>query len=167
MFTTISDFEKIWQQESESTLKFLGQLTDKSLSQPVKEDFRTLGRIAWHIATSITEMMPQTGLSLEGPDPGAPVPESAAEIRTTYETASNSLLEQVKSHWTDETLQVEDDMYGDKWKRGYSLFVLIIHQTHHLGQMSVLMRQAGLKVPGIYGPAKEEWAQFDMPPPAV
>jgi len=81
MFTSIADFVTIWQQESESTLKFLGQLTDKSLSQPIKEDFRTLGRIAWHIATSITEMMPKTGLSLKGPDPEAPVPESATEIR--------------------------------------------------------------------------------------
>ena len=167
MFTSIADFVTIWQQESESTLKFLGQLTDKSLSQPIKEDFRTLGRIAWHIATSITEMMPKTGLSLKGPDPEAPVPESATEIRAAYETASNSLLEQVKSQWTDETLQVEDDMYGYNWKRGYSLFILIIHQTHHLGQMSVLMRQAGLKVPGIYGPSKEEWAQFGMQEPEV
>jgi len=58
-------------------------------------------------------------------------------------------------------------MYGYNWKRGYSLFILIIHQTHHLGQMSVLMRQAGLKVPGIYGPSKEEWAQFGMQEPEV
>jgi len=26
-----------------------------------------------------------------------------------------------------------------------------------------LMRQAGLKVPGIYGPSKEEWALMGMP----
>jgi len=25
------------------------------------------------------------------------------------------------------------------------------------------MRQAGLKVPGIYGPAREEWAQYGLP----
>ena len=28
----------------------------------------------------------------------------------------------------------------------------------------VLMRQAGLGVPGIYGPSKEEWATMGMPP---
>jgi hypothetical protein len=33
--------------------------------------------------------------------------------------------------------------------------------------MTVLMRQAGLKVPGVYGPAREEWAAYGMPPPAV
>jgi len=45
MFTSIADFVTIWQQESESTLKFLGQLTDKSLSQPIKEGRRRHVRI--------------------------------------------------------------------------------------------------------------------------
>ena len=45
----------------------------------------------------------------------------------------------------------------------HTLFYLIAHQTHHRGQMTVLMRQAGLRVPGIYGPAKEEWAAFGAP----
>ena len=39
---------------------------------------------------------------------------------------------------------------------------LINHQNHHRGQMTVLMRQAGLTVPGVYGPAKEEWATAGM-----
>jgi len=44
------------------------------------------------------------------------------------------------------------------------LVSLITHQAHHRGQMTVLMRQAGLKVPGVYGPAREEWAAMGMPP---
>jgi len=39
-----------------------------------------------------------------------------------------------------------------------------LHQTHHRAQMTVLMRQAGLKVPGVYGPSREEWSQMGMPP---
>jgi len=58
----------------------------------------------------------------------------------------------------------ELDMYGEKWARGHTLMVLCTHQTHHRGQMTVLMRQAGLKVPGVCGPSKEEWAQFGLPP---
>jgi uncharacterized damage-inducible protein DinB len=37
------------------------------------------------------------------------------------------------------------------------------HQAHHRGQMTVLMRQAGLTVPGVYGPAREERAQWGTP----
>jgi uncharacterized damage-inducible protein DinB len=38
------------------------------------------------------------------------------------------------------------------------------HLIHHRGQLTVLMRQAGLKVPGVYGPAREEWAAMGMQP---
>ena len=69
--------------------------------------------------------------------------------------------------WSDATLEVEDEMYGQKWPRGSTLQALIVHQAHHRGQMTVLMRQAGLKVPGVYGPAREEWTAYGMQPPAV
>jgi uncharacterized damage-inducible protein DinB len=69
--------------------------------------------------------------------------------------------------WNDESLQQTDDMYGEKWKRGVTLTVLISHQAHHRGQMTVLMRQAGLKVPGVYGPAREEWAGMGMKAPEI
>ena len=49
-------------------------------------------------------------------------------------------------------------MYGQRWTRGFTLHALLEHQIHHRGQMTVLMRQAGLRVPGIYGPAREDWA---------
>jgi len=76
-------------------------------------------------------------------------------------------LEAVKKEWSDATLLVEDDMYGERWPRGMTLQALISHQIHHRGQMTVLMRQAGLSVPGVYGPAREEWAAYGMEPPAV
>ncbi len=85
------------------------------------------------MVTSITEMMPKTGLAIAGPDPQTPVPATAAEIRKNFETTSKSLVEEILSNWTDDTLNVEDELYGFNWKRGYTLFVLIVHQTHHLG----------------------------------
>ena len=54
-------------------------------------------------------------------------------------------------------------MYGESWSRGAVLMSLIVHQAHHRGQMTVLMRQAGLRVPGVYGPAKEDWAAMNLP----
>jgi uncharacterized damage-inducible protein DinB len=58
-------------------------------------------------------------------------------------------------------------MYGQTWARGETLQVLVVHQAHHRGQMTVLMRQAGLAVPGVYGPAREEWVGYGMSAPAV
>jgi hypothetical protein len=33
--------------------------------------------------------------------------------------------------------------------------------------MTVLIRQAGLKAPGVFGPAREEWAGMGMTPPEI
>jgi uncharacterized damage-inducible protein DinB len=168
VFTKLKHFERAWAFESESTLKILRALTDSSLAQAVAPEERTLGRIAWHITTSVPEMMERTGLKLAGPAAHSPVPSTAAEIVAGYAAASASLLHALTSTgWSDETLQQKDEMYGEQWKRGFTLNVLVTHQAHHRGQMTVLMRQAGLKVPGVYGPAREEWAGMGIEPPPV
>jgi len=161
MFRQIEDVTRVWESESNATLKVLRHLTDGSLSQRVTPEGRTLGFLAWHLATTIPEMMNRTGLSVEGAEHG-PAPASAEEIRRAYEQASRSLVEQIRSRWTDAALDHEAEMYGERWTNGFTVFALIAHQAHHRGQMTVLMRQAGLTVPGVYGPAREEWATFGM-----
>jgi uncharacterized damage-inducible protein DinB len=167
MYRTIQDFEYQWSMEIESTQKILKHLTDRALGQAVAPGYRTLGRLAWHIVQTIPEMGGRTGLTIAGPAEHEPVPASAKEIFRKYNEAAISLLEQVKAHWTDGTLQESDEMYGQKWKRGFTLSALIHHQIHHRGQMTVLMRQAGLEVPGLYGPSRPEWARYGMPEPVI
>ena len=164
MFSTIKDFIFIWSQEFESTQKVFKHLTNGSLSREVVPGGRTLGRLAWHIVTTIPEMLNRTGLTIPGPEHNSTPPASAKEIFDTYNKAAEALLNQVRELWNDASLQVEDEMYGEKWKRSNTLTALVFHQIHHRAQMMVLMRQAGLGVPGIYGPSKEEWATMGMPP---
>ena len=166
MFRRVADFQKAWEQERASTLKVLGALTDASLGQAVTKDDRTLGRLAWHVATTPVEMMERTGLAVAGPAHDSPPPASAGAIVAAYDSVSKAVADGVAA-WTDATLEVEDDMYDEKWPRGLSLQVLVVHQAHHRGQMTVLMRQAGLRVPGVCGPAREEWAAYGMEPPVV
>jgi len=165
MFTTIEHFKKNWQMESDNTRKIFATLTDKSLKQLVADGHWSLGRTAWHIAQSIPEMANHTGLKVEGAGEKDPVPDSAEKIKQAYDTAAKTLMEQVTGNWTDKTLYVEDDMYGETWARGITLYILLKHEIHHRGQMTVLMRQAGLKISGVYGPSKEEWANYGAQPP--
>lgn len=167
MYATLREFIDDWAPESSHTQELLDLLTDPSLEQEVHPGGRTLGRVAWHIAQTIPEMMARTGLHVAGVDEHAPVPSSAVDIASGYRAASASLLEQIRAHWTDSTLVETDDMYGESWSRATTLSILVKHQAHHRGQMTVLMRQAGLAVHGVYGPAKENWSQMGMQPPPV
>jgi uncharacterized damage-inducible protein DinB len=125
----------------------LAGLTDESLSQAVEPEGRSLARLGWHLTQSMPEMMHRTGLQVVGPAEDESPPSSAAEMVSAYDEAARSILEQIEKNWTDATLSQVDDMYGEKWKRGETLMVLVLHQVHHRWQMTVLMRQAGLRVP--------------------
>jgi len=167
MYRTLNDFLAQWRQESAMTLQVFDMLTDESLNQQITPQNRTLGRLAWHLTTTLEEMMGHAGVKFEGAKSGTPVPASAKEIADAYRVSSEAMVKAIQEQWTDETLQEERNMYGDNWKVAEVLASLVLHQTHHRGQMTVLMRQAGLKVPGLYGPAMEEWAAMGAPVPEV
>lgn len=73
----------------------------------------------------------------------------------------------MKQQWTDESLKQVQNAFGHDMLNAEILSLLIKHMIHHRGQMTVLMRQAGLEVPGVYGPAKEQWSQLGMEVPAI
>ena len=164
MYRKIEDFERDWKYEVEQTTTLLKNLTDESLSQKATEDGRELGFLTWHMTQTMEEMLKLTGLEVDAPGPEAECPSNATDIVAAFEIGGNSVLAEVKGNWSDEILEKEDEMYGNKWKRGLTLLYLMLHQAHHRGQITLLMRQAGLKVVGIYGPAKEEWEEQGMPP---
>ncbi len=85
----------------------------------------------------------------------------------SYQQASDAFVQALKAQWINKTLEERIDFLGQKISNESLLMFLIQHQTHHRGQMTVLMRQAGLTVPGIYGPSKEEWANFGMEAPKM
>jgi len=166
MIRSISDFVTVWNQEAENTKSLFRGLSDTAMHQAVTSEHRDLGRLAWHITTTIREMMERTGLHVDGPDPDAPVPNAAADIVSAYENSASSLVTALGA-WDDGTLEQTDNMYGETWSRSLTLQILLFHQTHHRGQMTVLMRQAGLPVPGMYGPTKEDWAKYGMQAPTI
>lgn len=163
MYHTITEFADAWQSESENTFKVMNELTDASLAQRVSPEGRTLGRLAWHIVQTLGEMGGHAGLKVEGADDKAPQPAGATAIADAYKANAAALAKAVRANWSDADLAGEIDMYGEKWTRAKALDVLLVHEIHHRAQMTVLMRQAGLRVPGIYGPAREEWAAYGMP----
>lgn len=167
MFTSIEAFVKEWENVSAGTRRLLEELTDASLSQSIGEGYRTLGRLAWHLTCSPHEMLVRTGLELPAPGDENVVPSTAAEIAAAYARTSREVADAVRGQWQDANLAESCDMYGEQWANGFTLRVVIQHEVHHRAQMTVLMRQAGLHVPGLYGPAREDWQGMGMEPPVV
>ena len=163
MYYKISDFVADFDLEIAATLKIFNNLTDKSLDQKVTEKGRSLGKIAWHITGAFGEIGSTALLQVYRADE-KPMPKSAKIFAEEYSKSAASLKNAVIKGWNDESLKEEINMYGQTWTKGQTLSTLLVHQMHHRGQMTVLMRQAGLKVPGIYGPAYEEWESMSMPP---
>lgn len=165
MFQSLDHFLKSWEFEASSTQKLLNILTDESLKQEITSQNWNLGRIAWHTVTAIHIITSNTNLTFEAPTNDFPVPTSAQFIAENYYQSSNAFVKALKTQWNDHTLKERIEFIGQQMPNGSLLLFLIQHQNHHRGQMTVLMRQAGLTVPGIYGPSKEEWAKFGMNAP--
>ena len=162
MYHQISDFLTDWEYESEATLKLLKNLTDESLTTQIHPNVRTLGLMSWHIIHTMQEMLARTGLNVDIKVQQNYSGETVSELWNIYLNGALSVAEVIKNSWNDSDLFKQDEMYGEMWKRGQTLTTLVKHQSHHRGEMIVIMRVLGLPVVGVYGPSKEEWAQWGL-----
>lgn len=148
-----------WNQEAALTLKVLEALTDASLKQAVSDTKpKTLGDLGWHVAGAPVGILGGAGLRIAaGPDFKSPVPASAAEIADAYRSMSAAVADAIKSQWTDAQLSESLLLFGSMNMTYAAVLTLVVrHQIHHRGQMTILMRQAGVVPPGVYGPNEEE-----------
>lgn len=167
MYVTVSDFIQEWNREALLTQKVLDGLTDDALKQQVYAEGRTLGRIAWHLTTTIPEYLTDFGLKMDAVADAERVPASAKEIADTFRQVSESAAAIIGERWSDESLREVQEAFGRRESNASILMGLIKHIVHHRGQITVLMRQAGLKPFGVYGPPKEDWIHFGVEHPPL
>ncbi|SFB44685.1 Uncharacterized damage-inducible protein DinB (forms a four-helix bundle) [Cohnella sp. OV330] len=165
MFASIANFVEEWEREAKMTAGLLDSLTDESLKRRISDDRRTLGDLAWHLIASI-QFMSALGLSFDGAGDGDGTNKSAPEFAKAYRSISDRFIEALQAQWKDANLADKIEIAGEAWKNGDSLRFALMHQAHHRGQMTVLMRQAGLRPPGLYGPTYETWVEQGMAPRA-
>lgn len=167
MYVTISDFIKEWNKEAILTQKVLDGLTDDSLKQQVYPEGRTLGRILWHFTTSIPNYLNKFGVKMDQVDNAENVPKTAKEIAETFKRVSDQAAEAIEQQWTDDSLKQIQIAFGREETNASILMGLIKHIVHHRGQATILIRQAGLKPFGVYGPPKEDWIPLGMGNPPL
>jgi uncharacterized damage-inducible protein DinB len=164
MYSSTEAFKKDWQEEAKKTLTLFRSLNNKTFHVQPHPHVRSAARIAWHITDTIGEMMSKTGLHIDNyNEEESDVFWNVEDLCTAYESYSNNLIQQLSNNWKDATLQEELEIYGGKQKKGEILQMLITHQIHHRGQLTVIMRLTDVEVQGTYGPAKQEWSKYGMP----
>jgi uncharacterized damage-inducible protein DinB len=167
MYVTISDFIKEWYKEAALTQKVLDGLTDDSLKQQVYPEGRTLGRIVWHITTSVPNYLNKFGVKMDKVENAENVPTTAKEIAETFKKVSAQAAKAIEQQWTDDSLKQIQIAFGREETNASILMGLIKHIIHHRGQATILIRQAGLKPFGVYGPPKEDWIPLGMGNPPL
>lgn len=154
MYRKVEDFLADWEASSTGTLNVIKAITNDKLDQAIVEGHNSLGWLAWHLVTVGSAFGNMAGLTIPSPAKDAEVPSDVQEIADAYEKMATAIKEEA-ARLTDESLVEEVESFVGTVPRGQLLRSVIDHQTHHRGQMTVLLRQAGLTVPGVMGPTKE------------
>jgi uncharacterized damage-inducible protein DinB len=144
----------IWEREHATTLAVFAAVPEGKNDQTViPEKGWTLADLVWHICISerwfCTDIM---GVPAQGENPlrGDPRPATVAGITEAFRESHATLVAAVAAHdeaWVDGTV----DFYGEPWIRLDLLHLMLRHEAHHRGQLSMLMMVAGGQPPTIYG----------------
>jgi len=150
-------------QEAETTKRLFNVIPDDKLSWRPHPKARSLGELAMHIATlpgGVAEIS-QLDSKEAGTFPVDPEATSRAQILEVFAESLKKGKEIVAS--------TDDARATAEWKltkdgatlmamprAGFWRMVLLNHNYHHRGQLSVYLRLCDLPVPALYGPSADE-----------
>lgn len=153
-------FLRIWDREAKTTAKVFRAFPLESLGVKPHERSRSIRDLAWQcvIDERVIEKIIDGFGDLRNVPPSPPPPETMEEIAAAYETAHREASEKMRLPKTEFSKTVTVTMRGGsiQLEQAETLWGNLLDQVHHRGQLTVYLRQAGGKVPAIYGPSGDE-----------
>jgi len=149
---------RIWDDETASTRRVLRAIPNAHITlKPHPRGWR-MRDLAWHIVTSERWFCTgPLGLATEGPDPAPKdAPPSSGEAMAAAREESHAALAAAARGKGAPWFEEEVEFYGMRMPREEVLRLMLRHEAHHRGQLTVFLRLAGAKVPGVYGPSGDE-----------
>ena len=154
MYRVAEDFVQEWANASKGALKVMQAIPNDKMDVAIVEGHNSLGWLSWHLVAVAGAFGQFAGLQIPAPGPDMKQPETMADITEMYEKVIEAYKKEAAT-LTEAELVEDVPAFGGTMKRGALLRMVITHQTHHVGQMTVLLRQSGLTVPPVMGPTKE------------
>jgi uncharacterized damage-inducible protein DinB len=149
-------------QEAQTTKRVLERIPEDKLAWKPHPKSYSLGQLALHVAStpgSVAEIASQD--TVEAPNFSQPEAKSRKEVLDTFSKSLESARETLK--------KMDDARLMSTWKLtksgkvlmsvpriGFIRSILMNHNYHHRGQLSVYLRMLDVPVPSIYGPSADE-----------
>ncbi len=153
-----------FREEAAITRRLLERVPADKLTWKPDPTSNTLGQLALHTASVPGSFAYLLGLEIFEVPPDAFIfkqPENVAEILSTFDTgvpAAEAFIAGLSSEAAQATWTTKfNGRTMMSLPRAKALRMLLMnHSIHHRGQLSVYLRELGVKIPAIYGPSADE-----------
>lgn len=164
MSQELQTFLNTWNDEAKKTAAMLRSLPDGQYDFRPDAGGRSLGELGWHLAETDAYMTfgIERGIFEMGvKPPGLDRPKTVAELAPGFERVHADAVQRVNKLTTPDLDREIKFFTGTPVSVRQILWTLLLHhQIHHRGQLSVLCRLAGGVAPAPYGPNREEMAKM-------
>jgi len=147
------------EREFQTTMKVLKAYPPDRLDYKPHERSRSARELAWVFVEeeAFVDMIIKGQIEFkEGPKPPATMKEILAAFEKTHKESVAKVKELSEANYNGMIkFPVGPKQMGD-FRRADLLWMTMMDQVHHRGQLSVYIRLAGGKVPSIYGPTADE-----------
>ncbi len=153
-------FLQTWDREHQITTKVLRAYPPDKLDIKPSALSRTARELAWVFVAeqAVVDMVVKGQLDMSGAEPAPPA--TMQEILAVFEKMQKEMVGKVKKLSEADYNGMMKFMVGPKQmgdvRRADALWMTLMDQVHHRGQLSVYLRMAGGKLPSIYGPTADE-----------
>lgn len=155
-------FRRIWDREFRTTLSVLRSFSSDQIDVKPHQRPRSVCDLAWQCVIDervIGTILGKTEHDLRNVPPSPPPPGAMEEIIAAYESAHHDAigkLNQLPEGEFDRT--VTSILAGGEWQMPQpdAVWGHLMDEVHHRGQLTIYLRQAGGKVPSIYGPSADQ-----------
>jgi len=164
MSNEVQTFLNTWDAEAKKTAALLRALPEGQYDFRPDAGGRSLGELAWHLAEADAYMsygVERGAFELGMKPPGIERPKTIAGVVSGYDRVHEDAVARVRKLTPADLDRSLVFFTGTPVTVRQVLWELLLHhQIHHRGQLSVLCRLAGGIAPAPYGPNREEMAKM-------
>ena len=158
-------FIDVWDREAAKTVKLLKTIPSDQYDFRPDPEGRSIGEMAWHLAEGEAYgsfFAVKGGYSMDERPPGMQRPKSVEALAPEFERVHREARERLNGYSAEDLDRPIKTFGGDVPMRDHLWDFIVLHGAHHRGQLTMMIRQAGGKPAGMFGPTREE---FPLPKP--